>query len=222
MNEFSESLFFFIKFCYLHFFSIFKCWKTLCTLSFLVLLQPSLHCTSQNILDSNISSIINPFYYFSLFTEPQQIQFKSSKRSHTWCFKWYCVCLEAAVCGSEHPNKSGQYRTRWDEEKRWNYGFYRMRVNACVCASRVHAVSAETQRQCGSVTLHSHGTCQAGSNVGQTPQGISSPVVCVSLSLSYWATKRGPTITCCGTTPTSQCVALYLAFRATVFTKGCP
>ena len=48
----------------------------------------------------------------------------------------------------------------------------------------VYAVSVETQSRCGSVAVHSHGTCQAGINVGQTPPGhlLSSSI---SLSLIH-------------------------------------
>ena len=67
-------------------------------------------------------------------------------------------------------------------------------VCVCVCGCAVFAV---TQRQCGSVLVHNHGTCQAGSNVGQAPRGFSYPVVsltlalCLSFTLS-WRVPRGP------------------------------
>lgn len=50
----------------------------------------------------------------------------------------------------------------------------------CVCVCVV-----EMQSQCGSTVVHSYGTCQAGSNVGQTPQGFSYPVVSLSLPLIH-------------------------------------
>lgn len=91
---------------------------------------------------------------------------------------------------------------RWlDGEKWWNWDLDWIRVNAglCVC---VCVISTEMQGKCGSVIVQCNETCQAGSNVGQTPQGISYPVLSLPLVHSAPAapkekkllmfTNRGP------------------------------
>ncbi len=112
--------------------------------------------------------------------------FRSSKLSHTRSFKWYCVCSEAAVCeyddftGEDNSMEKMGWRAKMDLRSWSNQG-----KCVCACVLCVHAVSAEIQEQCGSVVTHSHGTCQAGSNVGQTPRGISYPVVSLSLCATH-------------------------------------
>lgn len=92
----------------------------------------------------------------------------------------YCVCSEAAVCESVHLNK------RWAKMMGWKDGTEILIGSGLVCVFVcVLAVSAEIQSRCGSAVVHSHVTCQAGGNVGQTPWGISSIPLSLPLPLIH-------------------------------------
>ncbi len=71
---------------------------------------------------SNIK-LLEPHFIFPHVVEKQMHAGRATagsdvKSSHTWCFKWYCVCSEAAACESEHPHKRD---------------LDRIRVSVCVC-----------------------------------------------------------------------------------------